>query len=169
MLPSAARKGVRRILFKGGITFGFGRYSEEKLAALLAQEHVAVLVTQGENWPTANLQAFAETPEFDLLFIMGGNADKYQNLLKHPEATVMVDNRDVGKVPTFEIVRAWMQGIASDVARGSAEGESLKAIFLKKNPFEEPFFKNDGLRMIRIRPSRVSYASGLRDTFKAEL
>jgi hypothetical protein len=59
----------------------------------------------------------------------------------HPEATVMVDNR----------------------------GESLKAIFLKKNPFEERFFKNDGLRMIRIRPSRVSYASGLRDTFKAEL
>jgi hypothetical protein len=142
---------------------------KEKLAALLAQEHVAVLVTQGEKWPTANLQAFAETPEFDLLFIMGGNADKYQNLLKHPEATVLIDNRDVGKVPSFEIVRAWMQGIAGDVARSSAEWDSLQAIFLKKNPFEEPFFKNDGLRMIRIRPARVSYASGLRDTFKAEL
>jgi Pyridoxamine 5'-phosphate oxidase len=142
---------------------------KEKLVALLAQEHVAVLVTQGEPWPTANLQAFAETPELELLFIMGANADKYQNLLKHPAATALVDNRDVGKVPTFEIVRAWMQGHASDVARGSAEWESLKAIFLKKNPFEEPFFKNDGLRMIRIRPIRVSYASGLRDTFKAEL
>jgi nitroimidazol reductase NimA-like FMN-containing flavoprotein (pyridoxamine 5'-phosphate oxidase superfamily) len=142
---------------------------KEKLAALLAQEHVAVLVTQGERWPTANLQAFAETPEFELLFIMGGNSDKYQNLLKHPEATVLVDNRDVGKVPTFEITRAWVQGIASVVARATAEWESLKALFLKKNPFEEPFFKNDGLRMIRIRPVRVSYASGLRDTFKAEL
>jgi nitroimidazol reductase NimA-like FMN-containing flavoprotein (pyridoxamine 5'-phosphate oxidase superfamily) len=142
---------------------------KEKLAALLAQEHVAVLVTLGERWPTANLQAFAETPEFELLFIMGGNSDKYQNLLKHPEATVLVDNRDVGKVPTFEITRAWVQGIASDVARATAEWESLKALFLKKNPFEEPFFKNDGLRMIRIRPVRVSYASGLRDTFKAEL
>jgi hypothetical protein len=142
---------------------------KEKLAALLVQEHVAVLVTLGERWPTANLQAFAETPEFELLFIMGGNSDKYQNLLKHPEATVLVDNRDVGKVPTFEIARAWVQGIASDVARASAEWESLKALFLKKNPFEEPFFKNDGLRMIRIRPVRVSYASGLRDTFKAEL
>ena len=141
---------------------------KEKLAALLSQEHVAVLVTQGEKWPTANLQAFAETPQFELLFIMGGNADKYQNLLKRPEATVQVDNRDVGKVPTFEIARTWIQGVAGDVARGSAEWESLKAIFLKKNPFEEPFFKNDGLRMIRIRPTRVSYASGLRDTFKAE-
>jgi hypothetical protein len=26
------------------------------------------------------------------------------------------------------------------------EWEKLKAIFLKKNPFEEPFFKMDGLR-----------------------
>lgn len=127
---------------------------KEKLSALLAQEHVAVLVTQGEKWPTANLQAFAETPEFDLLFIMGGNADKYQNLLKRPEATVLVDNRDVGNVASFEIVRAWVQGIASDVARGSAEWEPLKAIFLKKNPFEEPFFKNDAIKLIRIKPAQ---------------
>jgi hypothetical protein len=33
----------------------------EKLAALLTQEQTAALVTQGEKWPTANLQAFAAT------------------------------------------------------------------------------------------------------------
>ncbi len=142
---------------------------KEKLAALLKQEHVAVLVTQGDKWPTANMQAFAETPELDILFIMGGDSEKFQNLNKRPEVTVLVDNRDVGKVPTFEIIRAWMQGIAGEVPRGSAEWESLKAVFLKKNPFEEPFFKNDGLRMVRIRPKRVSYANALRDRFKAEL
>jgi hypothetical protein len=43
---------------------------KEKLAALLAQEHVGVLVTPGDRWPTANLQAFAETPELETLFIM---------------------------------------------------------------------------------------------------
>lgn len=142
---------------------------KEKLAALLKSEHVAVLVTQGDKWPTANMQAFAETPELDILFIMGGDSEKFQNLMKRPEATVLADNRDVGKVPTFEIIRAWMQGVAGEVPRGSAEWESLKALFLKKNPFEEPFFKNDGLRMVRIRPRRVSYANALRDRFKAEL
>jgi nitroimidazol reductase NimA-like FMN-containing flavoprotein (pyridoxamine 5'-phosphate oxidase superfamily) len=142
---------------------------KEKLAALLNQEHVAVLVTQGEKWPTANMQAFAETPELDILFIMGGDSEKFQNLMKRPEVTVLVDNRDVGKVPSFEIIRAWMQGVASEVPRGGAEWEPLKALFLKKNPFEEPFFKNDGLRMVRIRPRRVSYANALRDRFKAEL
>lgn len=142
---------------------------KEKLTALLGQEHVAVLVTQGEKWPTATMQAFAETPELDFLFIMGGDTEKFQNLMKHPEATVLVDNRDVGKVPTFEITRAWVQGVASEVSRGGAEFDSLKALFLKKNPFEEPFFKNDGLRMVRIRPKRVSYANALRDRFKADL
>lgn len=141
---------------------------KEKLAALLAQEHVAVLVTQGDEWPTANLQAFAETPELDIIFIMAADSEKFQNLLKRPSATVLVDNRDKGQVSSFEVIRAWLQGVASEVARGGPEWESLKATFLKKNAFEEPFFKNDGLRMVRIRPRRVSYANALRDRFKAE-
>jgi hypothetical protein len=48
------------------------------------------------------------------------------------------------------------------------EWERFKAIFLKKNPLEEPLFKMDGLRMIRIKPQRVSCAKGLGDGFKAE-
>jgi nitroimidazol reductase NimA-like FMN-containing flavoprotein (pyridoxamine 5'-phosphate oxidase superfamily) len=141
---------------------------KEKLAALLAQEHVGVLVTPGDRWPTANMQAFAETPELEILFIMGGNAEKFQNLKKHPEATVLVDTRDIGKAEAFDITRAWIQGLASEVAKGGPEWDRLKGIFLKKNPFEEPFFKNDGLRMIRIKPQRVSYAKGLGDGFKGE-
>jgi len=141
---------------------------KEKIAALLAQEQVGMLVTPGDRWPTANMQAFAETPELEIFFIMGGNAEKFQNLTKHPEATVLVDTRDIGKVETFDITRAWIQGLASVVPKGGPQWERLKAIFLKKNPFEEPFFKNDGLRMIRIKPQRVSYAKGLGDGFKAE-
>lgn len=141
---------------------------KEQLAALMAQEHVAVLVTRGDRWPTANMQAFAETPELEVLFIMGGNAEKFRNLAKHPEATVLVDTRDVGKVETFDVPRAWIQGLASEVPKGEPDWDRLKAIFLKKNPFEELFFKDDGLKMIRIKPQRVSYAEGLGDGFKAE-
>ena len=141
---------------------------KEKLAALMAQEHVAVLVTLGHRWPTANMQAFAETPELEILFIMNGDAEKFQNLTKHPEATVLVDTRDVGKAETFDITRAWIQGLASEVPKGGPNWERFKVIFLKKNPFEEVFFKDDGLRMIRIKPQRVSYAKGLGEGFKAE-
>ena len=139
----------------------------QKLANLLANQHLAVLITQGE-WTTGTLQAFAETDTAELIFIMGDTAEKYQNLTKRPNATVLVDTRDVGKIPTFEVARASIQGVARDVPRDSAEFESLKAVFLKKNPFEAPFFGNPALRMMRIAPKRISYANGLSDSFKAE-
>jgi hypothetical protein len=140
----------------------------EKLASLFARQHLAVLITQGAEWTTGTMQAFAETADLDLLFIMAGNAEKYENALQRPNVTVMVDTRDQAKVETFEITRASIQGIASEVARDSAEWEKLKVVFLEKNPFEAPFFTNDALRMMRIKPRRVSYASGLKDAFKAE-
>jgi hypothetical protein len=88
-----------------------------RLAALLAEVQVAILVTQGEQWPTATMQAFAETPEFDLLFIMNDASEKFKNLLEHPHVTVFLDAREKGKVETFEISRVLIQGIA---ARGPA-------------------------------------------------
>jgi len=141
---------------------------KERLAALLAEVQVAILVTQGEQWPTATMQAFAETPELDLLFIMNDATEKFQNLLKHPYVTVFLDAREKGKVETFEISRALVQGVASEIERDSAEWNASKEIFLKKSPFEAPFFKYPTLRMMRVKLSRVSYAGADRVTFKAE-
>jgi predicted phosphodiesterase len=141
---------------------------KEKVAKLMAQENVAVLITQGDQWPTGTMQAFAETDAPELIFIMGETAEKYQNLMKRPHATVLVDTRDVGKIATFEVARASIQGVAHDVPRDSGEFETLKAVFLKKNPFEAPFFGNPALRMVRIAPKRISYANGLSDSFKAD-
>lgn len=142
---------------------------KQKLATLLAQEHVAVIVTQGGEWPAATLQAFAETDTPDLLFIMGADADKFQNLIRNPNVTVFVDTRDVGDVPTFQIARVSIQGIAQEIPREGPEWEPLKAIFLKKNPFEAPFFGSEKLRMVRVKLKRISYAGAAGDLFKAEL
>ena len=141
---------------------------KQKLAELFAQEHVAVIVTQGDEWPTATLQAFAETSDLDLLFIMGDTAEKFQNLLKRPKVTVIVDTRDVGDVAKFQISRSVVQGIASEVPKG-AEWDALKDLFLKKNPFEAPFFGNPALRLVRIKPRRISFAGADRQGFKIEL
>ncbi|HKV55951.1 MAG TPA: hypothetical protein VJN94_15065, partial [Candidatus Binataceae bacterium] len=75
---------------------------------------------------------------------------------------------DVGNVPTFDVARASIQGVAEQVQRDGPEWERLKEVFLKKNPFEAPFFGNPALRMVRIKPKRISYANGLKDSFKAE-
>lgn len=141
---------------------------KQKLEALFAGEHLAVIVTQGEEWPTATMQAFAETSELDLLFIMGETAEKYLNLLKRPKVTVIVDTRDQGDISKFQIDRSVVQGIASEVPKG-AEWDALKEIFLKKNPFEAPFFGNPALRMVRVKPKRISYTGADRQGFKIEV
>ena len=141
---------------------------KQKLRKLFDSQHVAVLVTDGEGWPTATLQAFGETDDLDLIFIMNESADKYQNLLKRPNATVLIDTRDTGDVPTFRVTRAVVQSVAKVVPRDSEEWNSLKATFLKKNPFEAPFFNAPPLRMVRLKSIRVSYAGDGHDTFKAE-
>ena len=97
------------------------------------------------------------------------SAVKYQNLRQRPQVTIHVDTRDTGDVHTFQVVRASLQGLAREVQKDSAEWSALKETFLKKNPFEAPFFKYDALRMVRIVPKRVSYADGIGDSFKAEL
>jgi general stress protein 26 len=142
---------------------------KDRLVALLAGEKVAILVTQGEQWPTATMQAFAETAELDLIFIMNDSSEKLQNLLKHPHVTIYVDARERGKVETFEISRVLIQGIASEVARDGPDWEPLKDALLKKCPFEAPFFKYPTLKMMRVRPQRLSYAGADRVNFKAEL
>jgi len=142
---------------------------KQKLTALFEQENVAVLITQGEQWPTGTMQAFAETPDLELLFIMRFSTEKFENLTARPKVTVLVDTRDIGKVATFEITRASIQGEAAEVPRDTPEWDRLKAIFLKKNPFEEPFFGGDALRMVRIKPKRISYANGIKDTFWIEV
>jgi general stress protein 26 len=141
----------------------------DRVAALLADAQVAILVTTGEQWPTATMQAFAETPELDLLFIMNDSSEKFQNLLKHPHVSAYLDTREKGKVETFEITRMLVQGVAAEVPRDSAEWERMKSVFLKKSPFEAPFFKYPTLRMLRVTPSRLSYAGADRVNFKAEL
>ncbi|HEX4209833.1 MAG TPA: hypothetical protein VHY56_05535 [Candidatus Binataceae bacterium] len=152
--------------------FGRQRMNQEqkrKLLTLLEQEHLAALITQGERWPTGTLQAFAQTEELTIIFIMGMSSERFRNLMHRPHATMLIDTRDKAEPGSFAIARAAIQGIAHEVAPGSAEWEGYKTVFLSKNPFEEPFFASDNLRMIRIEPKRVSYANGLADTFWVEL
>lgn len=141
---------------------------KHKLRTLFDSQHVAVLVTDGEQWPTATLQAFGETEDLDLIFIMNEGAEKHRNLMTRPNATVLVDTRDTGDVPTFRVSRAVVNSVAREIPRDSEEWNSLKAAFLKKNPFEAPFFNAPTLRMMRLKSVRVSYAGDGHDTFKAE-
>jgi len=140
---------------------------KQKLAELFASQHVAIIATQGEEWPTATMQAFAETSDLDLLFIMGDTSDKFKNLIAHSNVTVLIDDRDKGDIAKFQVNRATIYGTAAEIARGP-EWDALKDHFIKKNPFEAPFFGNPTLKMVRVKPERISFAGADHKTFKVQ-
>jgi hypothetical protein len=140
----------------------------ELLANLLAAQKVAVLVTQGDEYPTATMQAFAETPELELLFIVNEGSFKHSNATVRPKVAVLVDTRDTGDIATFKVTRAIIDGVVSEVPRDSDTWRQYEEMFLKKAPFEAPFFKYPTLRMLKVTPRRVSYAGADRVSFKAE-
>jgi hypothetical protein len=140
---------------------------KQKLLDLFGSQHVAVFSTQGREWPTATMQAFAETSELELLFIMG-DSDKYRNLIERPGVTVQIDDRDRGDIASFRVNRATIYGTASEIPHGD-QWNALKDHFIRKNPFEERFFANEALRMIRVTPRRISFAGADYKNFKLEL
>jgi len=141
----------------------------QKIATILAKEQVLVVATHGEEWPTATMQAFAETPTLEIILIMLESAPKFQNLLQRPKVALVIDNRDTGDIKTLAVARVSIQGVAQEVEKQSAEWKELQGIFLKKNPFEEPFFSYDALRMVRIVPKRIAYANGVAEHFTVDL
>jgi nitroimidazol reductase NimA-like FMN-containing flavoprotein (pyridoxamine 5'-phosphate oxidase superfamily) len=142
---------------------------KQKIDALLAKKHVAVVATHGEEWPTATMQAFAETPDLEIILIMLESAPKFQNLLKRPKIALIIDDRDTGDIKTLQVIRVSIQGVAREVEKRSDEWKELQAIFLNKNPFEEPFFGYDALRMVRVAPRRITYANGVAEHFTVDL
>jgi nitroimidazol reductase NimA-like FMN-containing flavoprotein (pyridoxamine 5'-phosphate oxidase superfamily) len=142
---------------------------KQKIAALLAKEQVLVVATRGEEWPTATMQAFAETHDLDIILIMLESAPKFQNLQQRPKVALIIDDRDKGDVKTLQVTRVSIQGAAREVQKQSQEWKELQGLFLKKNPFEEPFFGYDALRMVRISPKTITYANGVAEHFTVEL
>jgi general stress protein 26 len=141
---------------------------KKKIAEVMAAEHVAVITTIGDQWATSTLEAAAETPELDVVIILGESTDRFQNVKKRPQVSFLFTHR-YGEVPKFQVVRLSGRGLAREVPKDSAEWNQLKALFLKKNPFEEPFFGNPALRMLRITPKTIKYADALNPPFTVEL
>ncbi|MGH7908154.1 MAG: hypothetical protein ACREP6_16155 [Candidatus Binataceae bacterium] len=140
---------------------------KNQIAAVMAAEHVAFISTLGDEWPSLTLEAFAETPELDIVIIVGESTDRFQNVSRRANVSFLVEKR-FGDVSKFQITRLSGRGVAREVEKNSGEWEKLKAVFLKKNPFEEPFFKNPALKMLRISPKRIKFAEALNPPFTVE-
>ena len=142
---------------------------KQRISELMAEENLLCFTTMGEQWPTATIQAFAHTPELHVALIMQESSDRFQNIMRRPNVSYLIDNREHGDPTKFQVRRLAVRGIAQEVPRGSQEWEQLKALFLEKNPFEAPFFGRDTLRIVRVVPKQLKYVDGLSKPVVAEL
>ncbi len=136
---------------------------KEKLAALLAQEHVPCSSPRVRSGRPPTCRRLPKRRNSTCCSSWAGMSTNIRTCSSIPRRRWLVDNRDVGKVPSFEIVRAWMQGIASDVARwergvGIAQGDFPQeepvrgAVFQKRRTQNDSHQAHAGL--IRERPAR---------------
>ena len=66
------------------------------------------------------LEAFAETPELDIVIILGEGTDRFKNVQTRPQVSLLVTHR-YGEVPKFQIRRLSGRGVAREVKKDSAE------------------------------------------------
>ncbi len=50
----------------------------KQIAAVMAAEHVAYMTTLGDEWLTATREAFVETPELDIVMVMGNRRTAFK-------------------------------------------------------------------------------------------
>jgi hypothetical protein len=65
----------------------------DQIDVVMDAEHVAYITTLGDEWPTATLEAFAETPELDIVMIMGEQSDRFQNVARRPNVSFLIAYR----------------------------------------------------------------------------
>ena len=123
---------------------------EARVAALFRSQGLAVLATQGEGQPYANLVACAATPGLcGVLFATNRDTRKFQNLAGEPRVSLLIDNRANHKADFQAAMAATAVGTAVEVT--GADLASLRGTYLAKHPDLEDFLVAPACALIRVQ------------------
>ena len=122
----------------------------QKVWALLEDQKLAVLCTQGEQGPYCSLMAYVTDHETASLFMVTEiQSVKYQNLRKRPEVSLLVDNRDSSHVRESPTITALtVQGVAQKMDQ-SADKE-IRIRLGHRFPEIQPLLKKPQSVVIQI-------------------
>jgi len=120
------------------------------LRDLFAAQTIAVLSTQGAEFPHASLVAFVASDDLKtLVFATLRNTRKYANMERNPRVALTVDSRTASNADLLHTVVATAVGSAAEVPqeeRGPWEG-----IFLARHPSLREFVASPGCALMAIR------------------
>lgn len=116
---------------------------------IMDERGVAVLATQGQEYPHACLVAFAASQDLkQLFFVTGRSTRKFENLKRDGRVMILVDDRS-NTVKDFDAATVITgRGVAVTMEREDAR--KVLPLYLERHPHLEDFAQSENSSMIRI-------------------
>ena len=129
--------------------------SEESELELLIRElfesqKLAVLGTQDEGQPYANLVAFAASNDLKSLYFVTARATrKYANIEADARVTVLIDNRSNQDSDFSQAAAVTATGSAKEVV--DSKRDAVLTIYLAKHPMLEEFVRSPSCALLKVQ------------------
>lgn len=120
--------------------------AKKRIRGMLCTQKLAVLATQGKNFPHTSLITFWATDLDQMFFATSKNTRKFYNLSKSSTISLLFDDRRSHQ-HLLEASAVTARGQAEIAAKEGQQAES----FLKKNPQLKTFFDQSSTAFIRVQ------------------
>lgn len=120
-----------------------------QLKRLVESQNFAVLSTQKNGQPYANLMAFAVTEHFDqIIFLTSSTTRKYDNLTANPRAAMLINNSQNQPDDTKTATSVTATGITATLHGDDRKG--LETLYLKKHPHMKDFSESPTTALVSL-------------------
>jgi nitroimidazol reductase NimA-like FMN-containing flavoprotein (pyridoxamine 5'-phosphate oxidase superfamily) len=123
---------------------------ENLIRELFESQKLAVLATQNEGQPYANLVAFVASDDLKSLYFATARATrKYANIEADARVTVLIDNRSNQDSDFSQAAAVTATGTAQEVM--ASKRDEVLTIYLAKHPMLKDFVQSPSCALLQIR------------------
>lgn len=130
------------------------------MQALLRAQRIASLGTLHEGEPYVSMVPFAILPGGRFVIHVSSLAAHTQDMLDHPQVSLLVVAPPRDEVPTPGLARVTVQGEAARIEAESEEHAAAKAAYLARFPESEPMFGFGDFSLFEIVPQTIRFVGG---------
>ena len=139
-----------------------------QLKKLFSSQRLAVLATQCEGEPYANLVAFAATEDLRrLVFATNRGTRKFTNLMVSPNAAFLIDNRSNEVADFTETMAVTAMGLVPEAKE--RERDELMRLFLIKHPNLREFVTSPECALIKTTVSAYYVVTSFQKVMKLDV
>ncbi len=132
--------------------------AKDTLRSLLGERDAGVLATSKDNWPYANLVAFAVSDTLrEMVFATPRQSKKYTNLTANPRVAILIDNRSNDISDLTDTVAATAIGMTTEL--DGSERERCLAFYIERHPHLNDFARSPSTAVFLVTVERYIMVS----------